>query len=142
MAGTLTKIAYSAKRYWGYPESWIESWKPQLTVTPQSILQYDTFAAILDGQPIAFYAISYHEKRASLEHFWVLPDSMGKGIGRSLFLHVLERCKETGARSLEIESDPYAQGFYERMGARRIGELRADKDEVARSLPVLEIVFY
>jgi GNAT superfamily N-acetyltransferase len=141
MAGTLTKIAFTAKRYWGYPERWIEFWRPQLTVTPQAIVQHETYAATLDGQPIAFYALSYQEKQASLEHFWVHPDSMGKGIGRSLFQHALDRCKEAGAGRLEIESDPHAQGFYKRMGAYKVGELRADMDGVTRTLPVLEIVF-
>ena len=43
-------------------------------------------------------------------------------------------------RVLEIESDPNAQGFYERMGAKKIGEHRGEVDGQPRILPVLEMV--
>ena len=32
-AATLTAIAHAAKRHWGYPEQWIESWSDQLTLS-------------------------------------------------------------------------------------------------------------
>jgi hypothetical protein len=41
---------------------------------------------------------------------------MGHGIGRSLFMHPVERAKSLGFQELEIESDPNAEGFYLRMG--------------------------
>jgi hypothetical protein len=30
-ASALSKIAFAAKAYWGYPERWMEIWRPQLT---------------------------------------------------------------------------------------------------------------
>ena len=92
-----------------------------------------------DEKAIGFYAIAVKAKRANLEHLWVLPDYMGKGIGAKLFRHALSRCKEIGVHMLEIESDPNAQGFYERMGARRVGEAIGEVDSQPRVLPVLEI---
>ena len=139
LADTLTKIAFAAKRQWGYPERWIEIWSPLLTVSAEFIERHDTFVAYQAGRPVGFYAVSLEKKVARLEHLWVLPDSLGKGIGRQLFLHALTRCKEVGARTLEIESDPHAQGFYEKMGACRIGEVRTAVGGEARSLPLLEI---
>jgi len=38
---------------------------------------------------------------------------------------------------MRIESDPNAEGFYLRMGARRIGIKAAEVDGVQRELPVL-----
>ena len=138
-AETLTHIAFTAKRHWGYPERWIQLWSPVLTVTPEFIATYETYLAWMDKQPVGFCAISQEGDKVSVEHLWVLPDYMGKGIGAELFRHMLSRCKELEIHILEIESDPNAQGFYERMGAHKVGEVRGKVDGQTRILPLLEI---
>lgn len=139
-AETLTQIAFAAKRHWGYPERWIQIWSPILTISPEFIEQYETYGAYLKEELAGFCAISIIEDdRASVEHMWVLPEYMGKGVGAELFRHMLSRCKELGARILEIESDPNAHGFYERMGAKQVGQVVGDVDGQPRILPLLEI---
>ena len=138
-AKTLTEIAFAAKRHWGYPERWIQVWSPQLTVSPEFIEQRETYVAYLDRKPVGFWAISIEGDKASVEHLWVLPEYMGEGIGAELFKHMLSRCQELGAHILEIESDPNAQGFYERMGANKVGEFVGEVDGQPRILPFLKI---
>lgn len=138
-ASTLTHIAVTAKRHWGYPERWIEIWAPILTVTPEFVAEHDTYIAWVNGRQTGFYSISVEAEKASLEHLWMLPDHMGLGIGKALFEHALARCRETGAGVLEIESDPNARGFYERMGAKKTGEIVSELDGELRVLPVLEM---
>ena len=62
---------------------------------------------------------------------------MGRGVGRSLFLHALERTRALGFRALEIESDPNAEGFYLRLGAHRVGVNVHRVEQHQRELPVL-----
>jgi GNAT superfamily N-acetyltransferase len=138
-AETLTQIAFAAKRHWGYPERWMQLWAPLLTITPEYIEQNETWVAWLVEQPVGFCAISQSGERASVDHLWVLPDSMGKGIGAALFEHILKRSKELGVHTLEIESDPNAQGFYERIGAKKVGEVVGEVDGQPRVLPLLEL---
>jgi ribosomal protein S18 acetylase RimI-like enzyme len=138
-AETLTQIAFAAKRHWGYPERWIQLWSPLLTIAPEFIDTHETYVAWMDEKPVGFCAISLDDEKASVEHLWVLPDCMGKGLGAELFRHMLSRCKELGVRVLEIESDPNAQGFYERMGAKKAGEVVGEVDGQPRILPLLEI---
>jgi GNAT superfamily N-acetyltransferase len=138
-AKNLTQIAFAAKRHWGYPEHWIQLWSPILTITPDFVNRYETYVAILDNDLVGFCAISLADEKGSIEHLWVLPEHMGKGVGRVLFDHILTRCRELGARVLEIESDPNAQGFYERMGAKKVGEVVGEVDGQPRILPLLEI---
>jgi GNAT superfamily N-acetyltransferase len=132
----LTEIAFAAKRHWGYPERWIESWRNVLTVTPEFIVAHETYAAVVDGRSVGFYALAPKENRLDLLHLWVLPDAMGQGVGRSLFLHALERARALGFRELEIESDPNAAGFYERLGARRVGTSICEVEQQPRQLPI------
>jgi len=138
-AKILTQIAFAAKRHWGYPERWIQIWSPILTISKELIKKYPTYFASVERKPVGFYAISIEKEKASLEHFWVLPEFMGQGIGKALFKHAIECCKESGAQTLEIESDPNAQGFYARLGAIKTGETVSEVDGQPRILPVLEI---
>lgn len=136
-APVLTAIAFAAKRHWGYPERWIESWRDVLTVGPKFISEHETFAAIADGRAVGFYALGHKGNRSDLVHMWVLPEVMGRGVGRALFLHCTERLKALGLAELEIESDPNAEGFYQRMGARRVETSVHELEGQRRELPIL-----
>jgi GNAT superfamily N-acetyltransferase len=138
-ASILTNIALCAKRYWGYPERWIEIWTPQLTITPEFIAAAEVWVAEVSEEPVGFYALTFSDERAALEHFWIQPENMGHGIGRRLFEHALSRSRGKNCAVLEIESDPNAQGFYERMGASEVGERVAKVDGQPRILPVMEV---
>src|SRR6266852_1561895 len=65
-AATLTEIAFAAKRHWGYPMRWIESWRDVLTVRPEFIAGYETYAAIDEGRAVGFHALGRKgERRAA-----------------------------------------------------------------------------
>jgi GNAT superfamily N-acetyltransferase len=136
-AATLTEIAFAAKRHWGYPDRWMESWRDLLTIKPEFIASHETYAAIIDRRLVGFYALGRKDGRMHLLHLWVLPDWMGRGVGRALFHHALERTKTLGFRELEIESDPNAEGFYLHLGARRAGASIKELDGQKRELPIL-----
>lgn len=134
-AGQLTAIALGAKRYWGYPELWIEAWRDDLVFTPTFIAANPVYVATgADGIPVACYALVGDED-IQLEHLWVEPESMGRGLGRSLFEHAAATARSNGGVALLIDSDPNAESFYERMGATRVGSLRADVCGERRELP-------
>lgn len=137
----LTEIAHAAKRHWGYPEAWIAHWRDALTITPAFIRGHAVFvAAEAEGDPPrGFYALAIDGADAVLEHLWIEPGWMGRGLGRALLSHAAETARAHGAARLKIDSDPHAEAFYRRMGARRVGEVRADVDDVQRVLPRMEI---
>jgi len=56
-AATLTEIAFSAKRHWRYPERWIEAWRDTLTVRADFIIAHETYAAVVEGRAVGFYAL-------------------------------------------------------------------------------------
>jgi len=136
-AATLTEIAFAAKRHWGYPERWIESWSRVLTLHPRFIAEHETYTACINGDPIGFYCLSRQSDRMCLEHLWVLPQAMRRGVGRALFVHAVERARALGFETLEIESDPNAAGFYQQMGARHVGATVTELEGRSRELPVL-----
>lgn len=138
-ADALTQIALAAKRHWGYPECWIEIWMPQLTFRPEYFESNETWAAVDGDMPIAFYTLLEANEIASIENLWVQPEYMGQGIGKQLFLHAVANARARGYQTLQLEADPNALSFYERMGMHKIGERHSEVDGQLRILPIMEI---
>ncbi|HZY44069.1 MAG TPA: GNAT family N-acetyltransferase [Anaerolineae bacterium] len=138
-ADQLTTIAIAAKRQWGYPDRWIDLWREQLTIAADYIAAHEVYAATIDQVIVGFYAVSDSGSISILDHLWVQPNSIGRGVGRRLLQHAIDQAKRSGAHSIEIESDPNAEGFYQHMGARRVSVKRHELEGQARELPVLRI---
>ena len=138
-AELLTALAHAAKRHWNYPERWIEHWNADLTISPEFIHHNDVYVALIDGVVGGCCALVVSDSLAELEHMWIDPQQMGRGVGRALFEHTIQRATQLGFTELELSADPNAEGFYNRMGAVRIGEVRADMDGEPRVLPRMKI---
>lgn len=136
-ADALTEIAHAAKRHWGYPERWIESWRDILTMRPEFIAENVAYSAIEEDRAVGFYVLTTEADGPHLDHLWIAPHAIGRGIGRALFDHAVEQARRLGHRTLKIEADPHAEGFYARMGARRVGEAVTEIDGHRRELPLL-----
>jgi len=138
-AGILTEIAHAAKRHWGYPENWIQHWQADLTITPEFINDNEMYVAMNGDEIAGCCAIAFSESLAELEHMWIRPEHMGTGVGRALFLYVKKRAADLKIPALELSADPNAEGFYERMGATRIGEVRSEIEGQPRVLPRMTV---
>ncbi len=136
-APALTRIAHAAKRHWRYPDAWIRLWEQDLTVTPGFVRRHPTWCAVRGGRVVGFWAVSGRGTTRELEHMWVDPRRIGGGIGRALLAHCEDRLRRMGVTRLDIASDPNAEGFYRRLGARRVGEVPARPE--GRTLPLLTL---
>jgi GNAT superfamily N-acetyltransferase len=138
-AAELTRIAHEAKRHWGYPERWIELWRDDLTLTPEFIAGNEVYLAEDGGEALGCYGLAAASPNWALEHFWIRPAAMGKGLGRRLFEHAVAVAAAKGVTVLEIDSDPNAESFYLRMGAVRVGEILSEVDGKPRIRPLLHL---
>ena len=138
-AKILTEIAMAAKRHWGYPERWMEFWKPQLTFSQAYFEENESWVAETDHTPIGFYTILEKDGSAWLENLWVSPEFIGKGVGKELFLHAVALARQRGYERLQLEADPNATGFYEKMGMKKVGERVSEVEGQPRVLPVMEL---
>jgi GNAT superfamily N-acetyltransferase len=137
-AEILTEIAHAAKRHWGYPESWITAWRDILTMRPEFIAENISYCAIDGDRPVGFYVLTTVDDGLHLDHLWILPSAMKRGIGRALFEHADAQARNLRFDSIKIEADPNAEGFYKRMGAIRTGTSVTQIHGERRELPLLE----
>lgn len=138
-ATALTQIALDAKRYWGYPEHWITYWESDLTISPEFVNDNQVFVFDSDGEIRGFYALCINANAAELEHMWVAPQYIGTGIGKELFLDAMDRAATFDVDEVQLTADPNAAGFYERMGAKKIGEANSTIDGQPRTLPRMKV---
>jgi ribosomal protein S18 acetylase RimI-like enzyme len=117
----------------------MEIWAPQLTFTPDYFKENESWVAMDEEGPMAFYTLLNHKGIAWVENLFVMPEFMGLGIGRQLFRHSVEIARTRGYAKLQLEADPNAIGFYERMGMHKIGERHSEVDGQPRVLPIMEI---
>jgi GNAT superfamily N-acetyltransferase len=137
-AETMTAIAHAAKRHWGYPENWIAAWREILTMQPEFIGGNTAYCAVEDDRAIGFYVLKMEDDGLHLDHLWILPPVMGRGIGRALFEHAAAEASRRGMKRIKIEADPNAEGFYKRMGAVRVGTSTGETCGKQRDLPLME----
>lgn len=137
-APILSALAQRAKAHWGYPDEWLEAWRPALTIDPAYLSQQTVLVAERARVVLGFVAIRDAGTHWQLDHLWVDPVVHGKGVGRALFRASIDAAADRNPGTIRIESDPFAAGFYERCGARRIGTVAAPVLGEPRQLPVLE----
>jgi GNAT superfamily N-acetyltransferase len=138
-AERLTRIAHDAKRHWGYPEHWIKHWQDDLTISPDFVAANQVYVAESEGDLLGFYALIVRSDKAVLDHMWVVPEHIGTGVGKELFIHAMRNAAGQDLSEVEISSDPNAEGFYKKMGAYRIGESVSEIEGQPRALPRLTI---
>jgi len=121
----LSALAFEAKAQWGYSREVLESWKPLLRVTDADITAKRVFVGTSDGAVVGFYSLAPGAGPWELDHLWVAPQFMRRGLGRELLTHALEGARRGGASRVTVDADPNAEAFYLGNGAVRRGEVPA-----------------
>jgi GNAT superfamily N-acetyltransferase len=140
-APALSELCIRSKASWGYDEAFMALARVTLEVKPEQITAGNVWVATAaDGRPEGIVALGQSEEPATLDldKLFVEPRRVHSGVGRALIAHAIDEARRRDAKRLTILSDPYAAGFYERNGARLIGDAPSDAIP-GRSLPLYEI---
>ncbi len=77
----------------------------------------------VDDVEIGYFAMRLKERQ--LDDFFIRREWIGKGYGREAFEQIKRIMKVHDIKLLKFNTDPNAAGFYERMGAKHIGEFES-----------------
>ena len=133
---SLTDLAFRSKSFWGYSEAFMKSCKQELTLTSEYLKRSVHLVAERKGELVGFAALSgVHTKQDwELDFLFIEPKFIGLGLGKLLWEKIIRRAKNLGIKRLILASDPGAESFYLKMGAKRIGQRKS----LARYIPLLE----
>ena len=133
----LSDLSSRSKAYWPYDEEYLRQVALMTHVTENDILSWHFRIAEVDENVLGFSGVVSVKGEYMLDHLWIEPAYIGKGIGKALFKDAVKCAKKMGWTKFTIAADPYAEKFYLKQGAKRIGE-RESKIKPGFFLPLLE----
>ncbi len=138
-AAALTSLAVRSKRAWGYDDAFMERVMPDMIVHASYLTAEHGIVAEEGGVPIGYAIVRAEGDSAYLRDLFVEPGRFRKGVGKALFEEAVRYARARGAKTLTLDGDPNAIGFYERMGMRQIGSEPSIVGN-GRTLPVMELI--
>jgi GNAT superfamily N-acetyltransferase len=113
----LSELAFASKASWGYDDAFMAACRADLTISPEILC--NARVRIADEKTmVGFHGVVGDE----LDWLFVAPEAQGHGVGAALLADACAIAATAGVRELFIEADPFAATFYERAGARLVGE--------------------
>ncbi|TRW25329.1 GNAT family N-acetyltransferase [Flavobacterium zepuense] len=136
----LTEITLKSKAYWGYSDEQIVAWHELLTITKSYIETRPVYKLVINDIIAGYYSFfTENEYTVRLDNLFILPEYIGKGLGRFLMDDFILRIAGTGVKKVILDADPNAELFYAKFGFVKIGKLKTYIKN--RYLPVMELVF-
>ena len=113
----LRELTFESKAHWGYDGDLVRSWADGLSFPGDR----ERWLAEIDGELLGWAAVTPPaDGIAVLDHLWVDPRCLGRGIGTRLFRVAADRARELDAERLEWSAEPNAVGFYEKLGGPKM----------------------
>ena len=119
----LTQLIVRATLHSGYDEAFIDRARPALAVSLNGIVTGNVQVAEQSGEVVGVVEVlSTVLQGIAVLGIFVDPAHWEKGVGRALFEAAIARARTLKVGALMIYASPFAEGFYSRLGAIRIGE--------------------
>jgi len=138
-AEILTSITKKSKAYWGYTDEQLANWADLLTITEIYIETNSVFNLLMKSEIVGYYSFVNSDKNTiKLDNLFVLPEFIGIGFGKLLMFDLFDRLRNSSIEKIVIESEPYAEKFYEKFGFIKVGQIETATPQ--RYLPVMELL--
>jgi GNAT superfamily N-acetyltransferase len=133
----LREIAIASKGLWGHDPVRVHDWASGLDLSDKRLQESESYVAEVGGRAVGWVEVLPAENGVCvLDHLWVEPAWVDKGVGSRLFGFAASRGARLGGRTMEWEAEPNATGFYEKMGGRFS---HTTLTQWGREVPVMQI---
>ncbi|MER7081216.1 Acetyltransferase (GNAT) family protein [Saccharopolyspora kobensis] len=120
-ATALSDLALRSKAHWGYDEAFLEACRAELVLRPDDLAEQRATVAQVGDRVVGFYALAGRAPEGELTCLFIEPDHIGTGVGSRLWAHAVAAARALGLQRFTIDADPFAEGFYRKLGAVRVG---------------------
>jgi transcriptional regulator len=119
----INQIIRSSKAIWNYPSEYLNAALPLLEIDENYLTENLAFEILENNdKTIGFFAIAEKEGDKYLDHLWIEPSRLRKGIGRMACDFIFQLAAKKGWSRIFVFPDPPAVGFYEKLGFENTGE--------------------
>ncbi len=141
-ADALTALCVRSKRSNGYDATFMAACLDELMVTPARLKAGNFWVAEVAGDDVlcgcAGLTMGAGKRIGKVGMFFVDPEWQGRGAGRALWAAIVDCAQENGLRKLYLDSDPFAEAYYRKLGFEMIGRVPSGSMP-GRTLPRMEI---
>jgi putative acetyltransferase len=127
-AAAISALALRSKAYWGYSPAELRVFQGELTLAPEELGPRAAQVSEQEGLLRGFYTLLETPGGLELEHIFVDPEHLRRGLGSELLRHALRVATARGFAEVSVLSDPNAADFYRSHGARL-------EEEIPSSIP-------
>jgi GNAT superfamily N-acetyltransferase len=133
-AEAISRLALESKAHWAYSKAELAVFRAELTFSPPDLELGHAHVLEEGDRLLGFYMLSgLGAARAELDHVFVDPEALGRGVGAALFRHACALAANSRCTDLYVRSDPNAAGFYRALGCDFTGEI--DSSIPGRRIP-------
>jgi GNAT superfamily N-acetyltransferase len=122
-AGHLSDLAWRSKQSNGYDAEFMAACREELAVSPEAIFDGGVWIGENRGKLVGFFHLTLENDKVELEAMFVEPECQGAGAGKFMWKALERQANAMGARSIELDADPFAVPFYQAMGCEVIGKV-------------------
>lgn len=90
----LSETAFKSKKIWNYSDEQMNLWTNELTITDSYIKRNKVFKIFDSKNFLGFCSLVYKEKHIEIDHFWLLPENIGKEYGKKLLISSKKQLKK------------------------------------------------
>ena len=140
-ATVLTDLCMVSKQSNGYDDAFMEACREELRVTPERLRSEQFWVAENASHICGCVGLEVDSERKTGEvcTFFVHPDWQRKGVGRLLWVPVLQAAREQNLEMLHLDADPAAVPFYLSLGFVTVGE-NPSGSIPGRTIPYMELL--
>jgi len=136
----ISELGIRSKATWGYSDEVMAVFTEELTHGSDLITQsLEAIVACADEKIVGYFTLVRNDDDSiELDFMFVIPESMGQGIGTAMMHEAMRLARSHDADCLKLIADPNAVGFYEKFGAKQVSEHQSSIP--GRTIPVMTIV--
>lgn len=117
----INELIASSRAHWNFPREYFQASLALLKIDLNYLSENLCFEIHEDGQLAGFFSITEKRGEKYLDHLWILPRLLHRGLGRAACQHIDAIAVQQGWRTLLTCPEPEAEGFYVRQGFRDTG---------------------
>ncbi len=118
----LNQLIHEAKGFWGYSEIFLNNFVAKFGLT-EEYMQLNTVMVWEEKDVFkALFSFSEQEDEPVLDEFFLAPQYIHQGLGKRMWQIALQYAQSKQWTSFKFFADPNSEGFYQTMGAVKIGE--------------------
>lgn len=121
----LSELTLRSKAHWGFSQEFLNKCRPHLVIDKKYISEWTVRVLEADEELIGYFSLKTIGGENRLDNLWLEPKFIRKGFGSILLRDAIKAARKLDWSSFRMAVDEHALKFYEKKGAKVIGQVQS-----------------